>query len=335
MQRRRFEPRRRGHEQRRLIAEGEAHAAVVRSESARTDPHDLARGAERVEVRRAVLGQPGRQDVGLEHRSRKRRSLKHAEHLDQAVDPPAGSRHALPRRQEAGERLTVDRLHLTAQGRRASDAGAGAGRRRRTTPVRLRRDGTRRARLGRRASSRSSAGRTRSMGTPKCAATCPARNGPWVRAKRATRSSNGASTGSVNARRQSDRQSHPERVSQAGGVLGRGDPLLAGHDDAHRPPLLRRDLRPTTRAATPSTARASRSTSDSGPSSRRRSCSSSASRARRPSVRCCSSSSRSASTTGSSRSRSSSAPSRSRNSSRSRARAAARRSANGASPSYM
>ena len=76
-------------------------------------------------------------------------------------------RHAVPRRQEPGERLRLDRLDLASQRRPASAGAAGAAPRRRTTPAARPRDGTRRGRCAPSASSAASARATRDSGTPK------------------------------------------------------------------------------------------------------------------------------------------------------------------------
>ena len=188
-----------GQQQADLVAEEQAHPAVGGAERAGADPHHLAGGAQRVEVGRPVAAQAGRQDVGLEHRRRDRRALEDAEHLDQAVEARARPLDALPRGQEPGQGLGLDRLDLAAQrGQRAApqlaqhvvvaplaldavgpelaphDAAVGL------EPL------ERRAHPGRRR-------------RPAAPAAWSVRNGPWVRAKRATRSTSGSSTGSVKA----------------------------------------------------------------------------------------------------------------------------------------
>ena len=101
-------------------AKHEPHPAVGRADRPGADPHDVAGRAQLVELRRAVVGDPRREHVGLERRGDERRAGQQAERLDDGVDAAPLRRHAVPRRQEPGQRLRLDRLDLAAQrGQRA------------------------------------------------------------------------------------------------------------------------------------------------------------------------------------------------------------------------
>ena len=201
-------------------------------------------------------------------------------------------------------------------------------------------------------------------GAPNRRATSAVTNGPWVRAYLPDEFLQRSGDRLGERHRQPEGQRTAERVAVAGGVLSRRriEPRRRprSRSPASRSTSCRAIAGPgPCRARTVRRRGASRSagcagivrvTIDVGPGSfaaqvdlgerqvadrRSTSCSSSTDRARRPSARHCSSSSTSASTSASRSSRSSSAPSRSRSRSRSSASAAARRSASGASPSYM
>ena len=85
-----------GEEQAGLVAEGQPDAAVRGADGAGAHPHHLAGGAQRVEVGRLVLGQPGAEHVALEHRGQERRALQLGHHLDEGVDPAPVGPDALP-----------------------------------------------------------------------------------------------------------------------------------------------------------------------------------------------------------------------------------------------
>ena len=77
----------------------------------RADPHDLAGGAQAVELRGLVSGDASRQYLGLPERDRQRHALQRHERLAQRrapVDP-------VPRGQEARQCLLLDRLDFLAQ----------------------------------------------------------------------------------------------------------------------------------------------------------------------------------------------------------------------------
>ncbi len=106
---------RRRHQQPRLVAEHQPHPPVGRPDGARPHPHQLARRAQGVEVGGPVLGQPGRQDLGLQHRRRQRCALQLGQHVDQRVHAPPGRPQPVPLAEEPGQRGPVDRLDLLAQ----------------------------------------------------------------------------------------------------------------------------------------------------------------------------------------------------------------------------
>ena len=69
-------------------------------------------------------------------------------------------------------------------------------------------------------------------------------NGPWVRAKRATRSTSGSGTGSVKTAGSPGGQGDTEGIAQAGGVLGGGEALLPRHADGDRAALADQAVEP-------------------------------------------------------------------------------------------
>ena len=103
-------------EQRQLVGEAEPDATVVGADRAGADPHHLARRAQLVEQRRAVLGDAGGEHVALERRRDDRRAGEHPDAPRRAARAPRRLvPHALPRRQEPGERRLLDRFDLAAQ----------------------------------------------------------------------------------------------------------------------------------------------------------------------------------------------------------------------------
>ena len=62
-----------------------------------------------------VAADPGRQHVDLERRGGDRRALEQRERVEERVGAVAGRVHAVPRGQEPGQHLGVDRLDLVAQ----------------------------------------------------------------------------------------------------------------------------------------------------------------------------------------------------------------------------
>ena len=168
---------------------------VVAAERAAPDPDDLAGRAELVEQARRVAGHAGRQHVALEDRCGKRHALELA---TASIEPPeAAGRRAdpVPRRQEAGERLRLDRLDLAAEARQraaaqlAQDVGIGelVGRAAGSEGALQQRR--------RRRPSRAAAPRRGARPMPHRAAGSSAVKGAWVRAQRARSASSGRSTG--------------------------------------------------------------------------------------------------------------------------------------------
>ena len=275
---------------------------------------------------------PRGQDVALQDRGRDRRSLQAFERLGKRVRPPSRSVGGLPCGQEPRERRRVDGLDLpTERGERAAaDPPQHVG----VAPFPLDPPGrnspctTRRPPRASRATG-ATVGRRRRRARRGVAAT----KGPCVRANRATRSSRRPVGGSVKAAGDTVRQRDAERVAEPRRVLDRRDPVGPRDPNADRAVLrhqaVDRDggasLGPGRDLGRASTGR-DRAT-DRGPrrsSARDARPRDAAARARPAS-----------SAAGSSSSRRSSEPSRSRSRSRSTTSAAARRSASGASPSYM
>ena len=98
-----------------ILAEVEGHLARMPAERAGPHPHQLAAGAELVHPGLRVAPDPARQHVALPHLGGQRQALERDEHLAQAVHAGAarGRRvHALPRRQESGERPLLRWLDL-------------------------------------------------------------------------------------------------------------------------------------------------------------------------------------------------------------------------------
>ena len=322
-------------EQRQLVGEEQPHPTVGRADRAGTDPHQVARRAQLVEVGRAVAAHPQRQHVGLERAG--------ARSPRPAACPIASTRPSRPRRSPGMPcQLARNRAYASCStgstsgaARPATGGAAGAARRRRTTRARRRPAGTRRARRAPRPRARRAHRRSAVAGAAEAAGHvvgdgtgrgCARSGRPATRA--------GAATGSVKSRGSPSGSAAPERIAVARRILG-GDVARLVADARARRPAARAPAPPATAPT-----RRPRSAGRPPPARGRRPCAARRAarrpmRARRPSVRHCSSSSRSASTPGSSSSRSSSAPSRSRSRSRSSASAAARRSASGASPSYM
>ena len=166
----------------------------------------------------------------------------------------AARRHGAAPRDRAARRRRPATAAGTARGRPArparprgaarratGGAAAGAPRRRRTRgrgPRRSRWAAARPRRRGR--PRRAAAGRRgrRPGRRPHQAATVCTAKGPWVRAKRATRSASGSGTGSRKACGTPTGQGGAEGVAQPGGVLDRGPAVLAadphGDDPAGR-----------------------------------------------------------------------------------------------------
>ncbi len=222
--------RRRPPEQRRVVAEEESHAVEPGS-----DPDELARGAEGIELLGAVLGHAPRQHLRLPERHRERQRLQRDDCLAQrcaAVD-------AVPARQEAPERRLLDRLHLAAERgeRRTPEPTQDVG----IAPLALAAARPELAanellvalELAQLLLDLDAEPRRDLGGGERPASTRPARD------ERAQRILHGLDEHSGKARRRDD----AERVAVAARVLGRRQPLLAGDANANRPPLRLEDRR--------------------------------------------------------------------------------------------
>ena len=330
----------------RLAARPDEHdPAVVAAEAPPPHPGDLAHRAELVEQARLVARDPGRQHVPLQDRRRDRQAGQLVDDLGQALQGgrPAERRRgrsptaATPchagrnRASAAGSTGSTSRRSRASDRRRSSRSTSGSHHSRSAPPGRNSPRSSVPA-----ASSRSSASSTTPTGRPQRRAGSGVRNGPCVRAQRASSPSSAPATGARNASGTPDRRRHADAVAVAGDVLDRDPALLAGDPGPDRAPRRTPAPRATDAAhvAPPST-RAATSSVVRSPSRRSRSWTWSAVVAWRSSASAWRVSSRSASASGSSSSRSSSWPSSSRSRSRSSVSACARRSASGASPSYM
>ncbi len=210
-----------------VLAEVEGDAV-----EAGADPDDLAARAERVEVLGPVAGHAPRQQLGLPQRDGQRQRLQRDERLAQrraAVDP-------VPRRQEARERLLLDRLDLAAQRRerRAPQAAQHVG----VAPLAL---GAARAKLaaheqlvalelGEHRRRR----RGRSARSPRAVV-----NGPRPLREAQDELAQRLRPALEEHVGQARRRHHAERVAVAAGVLG-GDQALLARDPHERPRAARR-----------------------------------------------------------------------------------------------
>ena len=317
-----------------LVAEEQRDAAVVGAERARADPHELARRAELVEVggpvpaTRAGSTSVSRTEAGIAAPwSCSIASTSASVPPRRAVErpaTPAGTarasrrRPARPRAQRRERAPAERRRTSTSHHSRSTPPGRNSPCT--TRPSRLERLERRADAVGGDAEPRGDVARRRTA--------------PCVRAYRATRSSSGARDRLGERGREALRERDAERVAQPRRVLDGGDALLAGDPHADRAPLGDAAARSSGAGRRAGRARdlvrrAGRRGRAGGRAGRRR---------RAPGVRRRGAAARArarSSALGSSSSRSSSAPSSSRSRSRSSASAAARRSASGASPSYM
>ena len=170
-------------QQRQLVGEAQPHPAVARPDRPGADPHHLAGRAQLVELALAVVRRPGRRA------RRSRASTRRAARRPAApsasttrVDAAARRRDAVPRREEAGQRLLLDRLDLAAQ--RGQRAAAQLAQHVDVAPLAADAVGAELAAhdapvgLERRRARRRHAARGRRAG----ATTSRSTNGPWVRA---------------------------------------------------------------------------------------------------------------------------------------------------------
>ena len=103
-------------EARSVPAEVERHPAVRRAQRAPAHPHDLAHGDQLVQQRGPVSGDPGAEDVPLDHRCWQRQPLQRKHHVEETVGrakggcrPPRGGRaKPFPRRTPLPPRLRAD-----------------------------------------------------------------------------------------------------------------------------------------------------------------------------------------------------------------------------------
>ncbi len=98
------------------VAPVQGHPPFAGPRAARPQPHHLAGGAELVEVRAAVAGDPGGQHVVLQHRGGQGQPLEATDGVDEGVQAPPALANAVPSGQEASQGDGVDGLHLAAQG---------------------------------------------------------------------------------------------------------------------------------------------------------------------------------------------------------------------------
>ena len=178
---------------------------VVAAELPVPDPGDLAERAQLVEEARLVARDPGRQDVALQHRRGHRHAGELIDDLGEALEGGRARNGAgvapargdpVPGRAGTGPAPPDRPARPRAGAARATVVAAAAGRPGRTTRVRRRRAGTRRASSVPARGSRSSASSTIPTGSPQRRAGSGDRNGPCVRAQRAS----------------SDRRARPGRV---------------------------------------------------------------------------------------------------------------------------
>ena len=115
-----------GSDRRGVLAEVQRHPAGA-PERPRSDPGQLATGAQLVQPRGRVGAGAARDHVALPALQRQRESLQRHQHLAQAVDPGARSRapvDALPGRQEGRQPALIGGLDLLAQSRERGPAQA-------------------------------------------------------------------------------------------------------------------------------------------------------------------------------------------------------------------
>ena len=98
-----------------MIGEIERDAAVALAEPLEPHPHHLARRHQRVEHRRAVVGDARREDVAFQHRGRHRGALELLDRVEQRLEAAPLRPDPLPRHHETAERIGLDRLDLLAQ----------------------------------------------------------------------------------------------------------------------------------------------------------------------------------------------------------------------------
>ena len=213
-----------------LIAVDESDAAVGRAEGSRPDPHDLAAGAQLVEITAAVAVDPGREHVALDHRSGECGPLHLGDRLGDRVDPTSTRPNALPGGEKASKCVAFDGLDLAPKrGQRATPKlaqdlvvaklplGATGPE---LTPQQI-------------ASGDEAIQRTRDAGlrdseppgdvTPVERAVGPGVTTTEIAERIVDRLGE--------HRRQTDRERHPHRIAKAGRVVARSDPIIVGDAD--------------------------------------------------------------------------------------------------------
>ena len=100
----------------------ERDPSVITAQRAGAQPDDLACRAQLVEQARAVAAHARRQHVAFQHARRQRHALQLGDHLRQAAAAAAVAAHTVPARQEACQRLRLDRLDLAPQPRQRAPA---------------------------------------------------------------------------------------------------------------------------------------------------------------------------------------------------------------------
>ena len=321
----------------------ERDPAIVAAEAPPPDPRDLAHRPQLVEQPRLVARDPRRQHVPLQHGCRDRQAGELVDDLGEALERGrrpelrgglAERGDAMPGGQEPAERGRVDGFDLATQpGERppAEDpehVGVEPFALRAARPELAAED---RAVLEQPLERVS----TTPTGSPQRRAGSGVRNGPWRPSVAGEQAFERRRRRSQERVRDADRRRHPDPVAVARHVLDRDPALLPGDPGTDGAPRRDEVDDPLVATAAPPSDRAATSSAERSPSRRSRSWSWSAVVAFRSSVSAWRLSSRSASASGSSSSRSSSWPSSSRSRSRSSVSAPARRSASGASPSYM
>ena len=98
-----------------LVGKIETDPAVARTDRAAADPHDITGRAQLIELGWAIAAKAGRQELAFQCRRNQCRTLQLRKRFDQIIETAAFSGDAVPRLDEAGIRLWLDRLDLSAQ----------------------------------------------------------------------------------------------------------------------------------------------------------------------------------------------------------------------------
>ena len=97
------------------VRKEERDAAVVRPDGGNSAPDDFPRGAEEVEVRRLVSGEPRGKDLGFQDRRRDCRALELLDDREKRVQARARPGDVLPLEKEPREGGRLDRLDFAAE----------------------------------------------------------------------------------------------------------------------------------------------------------------------------------------------------------------------------